>query len=236
MIEGVHLPLSFLAALAVTTVLPWALCERRWARPISATRRWLARHRLAWGFLLLFVLATVPSNVVFVDRTLNHVAANNADLINVLMPPAYLTADEVSGLQWLARHCTFSDVILCSPLIGNHIPAWCPARVYAGHWAETLHYSACIQTVATFFAPGVSPLVRRQVIGETGATYVWWGQYERIIQRSMIDVAQQAIGHQPPFPDPPNRGLPELQPVFSRGEVVIYRVAQLGDRQPPGSG
>jgi len=224
MIEGEHLALSFLAAFGLVVAVP-LLAERLRRPAVAPNELYARRRRLAIRLLAVFVVLTVPSNVVFVTDALTHTAANNATLLRVLMPPAYLTADEVAGLQWLSANSSFADVVMSSSLIGNHIPAWCPARVVAGHWAETLNFRAMLQTVATFYAPGIDPAIRDEILRNTGATYVWWGQYEQLIQRSMQPAAQRAVGAPVHLPDPPNRQLASLSEAFRHGEVVIYRVA-----------
>jgi hypothetical protein len=201
------------------------LAERLRRPAVAPNELYARRRRLAIHLLTVFAVLTVPSNVVFVTDALTHTAANNATLLRVLMPPAYLTADEVAGLQWLSANSSFADVVMSSSLIGNHIPAWCPARVVAGHWAETLNFRAMLQTVATFYAPGIDPAIRDEILRNTGATYVWWGQYEQLIQRSMQPAAQRAVGAPVHLPDPPNRQLASLSEAFRHGEVVIYRVA-----------
>jgi hypothetical protein len=220
MIEGEHLALSYLAGLAVALVWPW-LWERRWGRNLSANQRYRRRAGLVRVGVLAFTLLSLPSNIVFVHDALQHVAVNNADLRSVLMPPVYLSYDEVRGLEWLAEHTSEEDVVLCSSLTGSHIPAWAPARVVAGHWAETLDFPAYVQMVAIFFAPGLLPRLRAQILHATGATYVWWGQYERFLQRA---AAEQAVGEPVVVPAAPDRDLPLLKPAFHSGDVTIYRV------------
>jgi hypothetical protein len=223
MVEGLHLALAYLAALAVALAIPY-LFERRWPQSLSPNTRHRRRTRLVTALTVFFVVLTAPSNVLFVYDALQHVAVNYADLRHVLMPPVYLTDDEVNALRWLAAHTSPTDVVLSSSLIGNHIPAWSPAKVVAGHWAETLDFPAAVRTVATFYAPGLMPDARRRILADTGATYVWWGQYERFIQSTMVAVAEKALGARVPLPDPPGRTLPELRIAFAAGDVIIYRV------------
>jgi len=90
MIEGFHLALSYLAALALVLGLPW-LVEKNWPRLMPANLRYARRRRLIFALTLTFVVLTVPSNVMFVYDTMQHVMVNNADLRPVLMPPVYLT-------------------------------------------------------------------------------------------------------------------------------------------------
>lgn len=226
MIEGEHLALCFLASVGLMTVP--ADIVKRLRRPFACPSGVQPRRFGALSLLVVFVMLTVPSNLGFVVDALGHTCANNADLLHVLMPPAYLDTHEVAGLQWLAANTTFADVVMSSSLIGNHIPAWCSARVVAGHWAETLNFRAMLQTVATFYAPGIDPAIREEILRSVGATYVWWGQYEQLIQRSMHAAAQRAVGKPVEVPDPPDRQLPCLTEVFRQGNVVIYRVAARG--------
>jgi len=225
MIEGLHLALSYLAALAVAFGLPW-LAEARWSRHLSANDRHRRRSGLVRVLVTAAVLLSLPSNVVFVYDTLQHVSVNYADLRHVLAPPVYLTTDEVRALQWLARRTTFDDIVLCSSLLGNHVPAWCRARVFSGHWAETLDFARTTHTVAAFYAPGLLPEARERIITDTGATFVIWGEYEAQLQRAMLGPAERAVGGPVHYPDPPDRDLPILTPAFASGATVIYRVAR----------
>jgi hypothetical protein len=225
MIEGAHLAIACLAAFALAFALP-LIAERRWPKTLTDDERSRRRHGLGLRAIVIVCLLAVPSNIVFVYDCLTHVQSNNADLLSLLMPPAYLTTDEVAGLRWLGANTSYDDIILSSSLIGSHIPAFCPARVVAGHWAETLNFPAMARMVATFYAPGLLVGIREAVLERTGATYVWWGQYEQFIQRSMAPAAAKAVGHPISMPDPPNRGLKALHEVFRSGDVVIYRVVR----------
>jgi hypothetical protein len=232
MIEGAHMALACLAAFGLAFALP-ALAERRWPVTMTANARWSRRRAVALKALVLVCLLSVPSNVVFIYDSLLHVSANNADLLSVLMPPAYLTTDEIAGMDWLAAHTTLEDIVLSSSFIGSHIPAFCRARVVAGHWAETLNFPAMVRMVSTFYAPGLTPGIRADILESTGATYVWWGQYEQLVQRSMVRIAEHAVGGPVALPDPPNRGQRSLRAVFRRGDVVIYRVLRVQPSASP---
>ncbi len=232
MIEGAHMALACLAAFGLAFALP-LIAERRWPKTLTPDERSSRRHDLGLRAIVVVGLLSVPSNIVFVYDCLMHVQVNNADLLSVLMPPAYLTTDEVAGLRWLASHTSSTDIVLSSSLMGSHIPAYCPARVVAGHWAETLNFPAMAQIVATFYAPGLTVGIRDAVLERTGATYVWWGQYEQFLQRSMASVAERAVGGPVLMPDPPNRGLKSLREAFRSGDVVIYRVVRTQTQTRP---
>jgi hypothetical protein len=231
MTEGVHLALAYLAALAVALGLP-ALAERGWPEDLPDEARRARRKALALRLTVLFAAVTLPSNAVFVYDSLGHVAANNADLLRVLMPPAYLTTDEVAGLQWLAAEATSDDVVLSSSLMGSHIPAWAPPKVVVGHWDETIRFTEMLQVPYHFYAPGLIADIRADILRQNGVTYVWWGQYEQLMQQAMRGAAEAAIGAPVELPDPPDRDLPQLTVAFHHGTVTIYRVT----RPMPGMG
>lgn len=132
MIEGLHLPLCLLAGLAVAAL----------ARGLTGGLRARGKHKQAAERVVLTVMAVavfaLPSNALFVADCLSRLKTNNAELMGVLQPPLYLQPGEVAALEWLRHNATPEDIVLSSSMIGSHIPAWCPARVWVGHWAETL--------------------------------------------------------------------------------------------------
>jgi hypothetical protein len=132
MIEGLHLPLCLLAGLAVAAL----------ARGLTGGLRARGKHKQAAERVVLTVMAVavfaLPSNALFVADCLSRLKTNNAELLGVLQPPLYLQPGEVKALEWLRHNATAEDIVLSSSMLGSHIPAWCPARVWVGHWAETL--------------------------------------------------------------------------------------------------
>ncbi len=211
MAEGLHIPLCMLAGVGLVEVL-----GRRW---LSAPG---AKGRAALLIALAVVLA-LPSNVLFVDSCLHHVASNNRDLLYVLQPPIYLTFDEVRAIRYLGRTADETDVVLCSSLTGSHIPPRARCTVFAGHWAETLHFGDAVNFIGEFLIPGRSAKVLRAAIEQIGADYVVYGPREALIARQIM----LAAGLTPP--DDPAAQFREttagfLREVFSSGDVSVYRV------------
>lgn len=202
MIEGLHIALCLLGAFALG-----ALADR------AASRGSRLSYPTRLGLAAGLVIAAMPSNVVFVTECLRHVRADNRTLLHVLAPPVFLSRDELAAMQWLAGHTRLEDVVLSSSLTGSHIPAHAPCRVVVGHWAETLRFADYVNLVRDFYAPQASVIERRSVLSLTGATHVFWGPQERLLQ---------SLGGA--SPTDPSTGLPELQVAYRNAGVSIFAV------------
>ncbi|MEA3401304.1 MAG: hypothetical protein U9R79_08715 [Armatimonadota bacterium] len=232
--EGLHIPLCILAGMALVFVIGPRLTPtpegdaepEPGAAPVGARRRAAAGAAPSSSHLTLLVgltvVLTLPSNALFVSGCLDNVATNNMELLHVLQPPIYLTFDEVRGIEFLAREAAPEEIVLSSSLTGSHIPARACCLVFAGHWAETLHFSDAVGFVTKLLLPGRSERVLCAAIEETGADYVFYGPREALVaRRSML-----AAGLRPPE-DPAaefresTRGC--LDEVFTRGDVSVYR-------------
>jgi len=205
LIEGLHLPLCVLAAVALVEV------HRR------------LRGRISFALVaVVFIVLTVPSNGLFVADCFDHLAVNNLDMLRYLMPPAYLSKAEKTALNWLEANAPDSAIVLSSSLTGSHIPAHTSCRVVAGHWAETLKFGEMLQLVGHFYWPGREPSVRRQILRRTGADFVYYGPQEELLQQGMAAGGQFELDAQ----WDPSVGLPELELAFAGDGLRIYRVAE----------
>ena len=199
MIEGLHLPVCFLAALALGSWLPVVLNRRRWRGPV---RR--AANRVLWGFSLL---AMVPSNVAFVGMTLQLAATNNLTRASVAQPPYYLGNDELAALRWLDAHSSNDAVVLSAPYAGSYIPGLSGNTVYAGHWAETLNFETKLGAVGRFYAGRMSSTEAADFLSAGRVQYVYYGAYERALS--------QGVAPAYPF----------LTPLYpAEGTPLLYRV------------
>jgi len=205
LIEGLHLPLCLLAAVALVEL------HRRLANRVSLAL-----------LLTVFLLLTVPSNVLFLADCFDHLSVNNVDLLRYLMPPAYLSKTEKTALKWLDANAPDGAIVLSSSLTGSHIPAHTPCRVVAGHWAETLNFGEMLQLVGYFYWPGREPLVRRQILRRTGADFVYYGPQEQLLQQGMAAGGQ----FKPDAPWDPGIGLRELEIAFVGDGLRVYRVVK----------
>ncbi len=229
--EGLHIPLCMLAALGLVMVIAQRLAAPpRETEPepgvLPAGERRRAAARVAGpapGRVALLIAAavvlTMPSNALFVAGCMDNVESNNRALLGVLQPPIYLSFDEVRALDYLGAHAVEDDIVLCSSLTGSYVPTRAPCLVFAGHWAETLHFADAVAFVAKFLTPGRNARVLSGALEAVGATWVIYGPQEALIATGMM--------REPPE-DPAGqfreatRGV--LRPVFTSGEVTVYDV------------
>lgn len=244
--EGLHIPLCVLAAVALVLViaprlarksappepepepgaLPAGVRLRATVRPGQPSRTTLAL------IVVLTVALTMPSNALFVADCLSNVADNNRALLYVLQPPIYLSFDEVRGLEYLARHAEDDDIVLCSSLMGNYVPVRARCLVFAGHWAETLHFPDAVSFIGQYLLPGRSAKVLEAATRQVRATYVVYGPQEALVATQMLVAAGQ------PAPEDPAGQFREitasfLEAVFACGEMRVYQVRPEGASTPP---
>jgi len=235
MAEGLHIPLCALAAIGLVMVIaprlasaPRGIAPAPGALPAGQRRKLAARAagpspaRLAL-LVIAAVVLTMPSNALFVAGCLDNVATNNRALLHVLQPPIYLSFDEVRALEFLGREADEGDVVLCSSLTGSYVPPRARCLVFAGHWAETLHFDDAAKFVGRFLLPGRSARVLQAAVEQVGADYVIYGPQEALIATQIVLNA----GREPPD-DPAGQfrrvtsGF--LTEVFTGGDVAVYSV------------
>ena len=188
--EGLHIPLSLLAALFVGG--------------------WLAPRMACVGasaLAVLLVVATTPSNVVFIARGFRDLVHNNRAYVKVLMPPLYLRADTVAAMTWLREHTGLDEAVLCMPLEGSYLPGVAGNKVFIGHWAETLHYPKKLAILRWFFSDRTQARRQREFMEANGLKYVLYTPNEA------------AIG---PFL---GAASPQFEPVFAATTAALFRVA-----------
>ncbi|HEX8832691.1 MAG TPA: hypothetical protein VF719_00755, partial [Abditibacteriaceae bacterium] len=170
MIEGLHLPLCFLAALAISALLAKLAS--------SSTRKIVAGATVA-------VLSI--SSLQFVAWSLENARDNNLSRAQVFMPPLSLTSGDAAALTFLNESKDGRDgAVLALPYLSNYIPRETGRTVYAGHWAETLNFfdektrSGKIVEVQRFF--GLSGTMTsdeaKQWLAQNHIRYIVMGFYE----------------------------------------------------------
>ncbi len=202
LMEGLHLPLCALGAVALEAVVANGVRPPVLSRPLRL---------LVVGALLV---ATTPSNLLLVSDCLRHVRADNRTLLGVRLPPAYLSRAELAAMDWLAAHTGEEDIVLSSSLTGSHIPAHARCRVVVGHSAETLDFPGYLTLAERFYDPRTDHGTRQAIVRTTDPTYVWWGPQERVLQEAIL-------GGVPA--DPCLRMASSLTPVYANADVTIYR-------------
>lgn len=131
---GVHIPLSILAASALTTDIA-PLVKKQWRTALVAT--------------LIILAAATTIYVTMLHVTQLHEMTGD-DYSNV----KYLTTSEYDALIWLDANTDDNDVVLAPLALSNHIPAVSGNKVYVGHWAQTIDYEQK-KAQADFFYTGL---------------------------------------------------------------------------------
>ncbi len=208
MIEGLHLALCGLGGFAIAGFIG-AAQER--SVGVSAP----VRVMVAAGL----ILATVPSNVLYVGECMRLVRSNNRVHFHLYAPPMYLSTAELEGMDWLEEHTTEDDIVLSSSFTGNHIPAHAPCTVVVGHWAETLDFGTYLGWAKAFYEDAAAPETRKTILDRTRANYVWWGPQERALQEALGGPASD-----------PCETLPDLQMAYENSQVRIYTLRTDNER------
>lgn len=210
MIEGVHLPILVLAAVAVVRWLP---CLRQRPRIASHRRRAVAMTAAA-------LLACLPSSAYFlVGRCMASVANNNLDRVaSALMPPYTLHDDDVACALWL-RDSGGDGAVGCLPMLGSYLPGITGRKVWVGHWAETLRFRSKLNAAVALL---VTPVPKEAEGMLKACRYVVDGEFEQAFRRRGQDptLTAQAAGYR-------------LTRVFSSGGSTVYEVTAEGPQRPP---
>jgi len=141
LIEGAHIPVCILSAVAVThAIAPW-FARRRRLRPSSL-------RQSVRTVSLLAIAVCLPSTLVFVQRAQLTWGDNN---LSRGLPPYYMPLDDLRAMDWLRDHTARGSVVLASPLSGAYIPGISGNRVVAGHFADTLSYGDKLGEMAGFY-------------------------------------------------------------------------------------
>ncbi|GBC99029.1 hypothetical protein HRbin17_01550 [bacterium HR17] len=161
MIEGLHVALCWLAALA------WGA----WAQ-----RHSLLRHRLA---LVTLIVATAPSHIAFFALNSHWLIHNNLLPERRLQPPYYLTEGHLRLMAWLERHAHRDDAVLCHPMLGNYLPVLTGRKVFVGHWAETLRFADKLRTAVAIWSGALPADQARQLFRRHRLRYALETEFER---------------------------------------------------------
>ncbi len=175
MIEGVHLPLCFLAAAGLIRLLT-RLAERPPQRSSPPMQAVVPRLIVS-----AFVALMSVSSLQFVLWCLDNAQDNNrADTAQHLGPPLYLSPGDAAALRFLDGSTQPRDrAVLCLPMLGNYVPRATGHIVYLGHWAETLHARAKRGEVSNFYSGQMTPAQASAWLRRNHIGYVVIGFYEK---------------------------------------------------------
>jgi hypothetical protein len=162
-LEGTHIPLSLLAAVALVRLLPDLA-------PLTKT----------WRVLAMLIL--IPSNVMGVVDACEYARVSRSDLTPEA-PGGYLYRDEVVAFRWIAENTPADSVFLSSFATGSFLPAWTGRRVYLGHVSETHEVERKAQTMQRYFEGGMTNDEAKQFLRTEQIDFVFFGPRERQLAR-----------------------------------------------------
>jgi hypothetical protein len=195
MIEGVHVPLSVLAAVGLDRgLLP--VVQRSWLAGWFGRHRY-PRHRFRQLISRLLLAFTTPSTW-YLLASLSLAAAGGYG-------PLYHSCAEVEAVLWLGQHSSPRDTVLSSYEIGGYIPARIGHRVFWGHWAESIHLPQKRSEAQAFYSDSAT-FDRTALLTRYGIAYVFHGSRERNIG-----------GFDP-------AAVPWLEQVCQKGDAAVYQV------------
>jgi hypothetical protein len=133
--------------------------------------RWLRRRK--WGAILVVSLLalSVPSNLLVIGAGLASVSSGE--------PLVTYPAIEESAYSWIAENITTEALVLCSPEVGNRLPAYASVRVLYGHPFETPQAETQRALVEDLLSYSGAPEAGMAQLQELGVQYVFYGPLEQ---------------------------------------------------------
>ena len=196
MLMGEHIPLCLLAGVGAA----W-LAKRYTPRAQALT-------------LTLLVLASAPSNALFLVRDMRHLQFNKSE--THLTP--YLSADLVDVYHWLRTNTPTDASVVGPPGYCTYLPGEAGRVVWAGHWAETPQYGGKDHQFADAFDRIASEDARHQFLLGTKANYLF---YPNVIAPRDTYRRRDGLHHWVELtPSPP----PYLREVYKNGTFTVYEI------------
>lgn len=153
------------------------------------------------------------SGVMF--PTLLFLMLGSTALVLARSSPAFLPADESKAASFVGNYLHDPvTVVLSGEETGVRLPAYSAVRVVVGHGFETPRYAEKVSEVSRFFTAVMTDEQRMELLADYEVTHVYYGQFERSMECPSPCPAGTSFEAQT---------LP-LEPVFSEGQVIIYRV------------
>ena len=152
MLMGEHIPLCLLAGVGAA---------------------WLAEHlkpRLRPLALTALVLASMPSNVLFLVRDFKHLEYNRSE--THLSP--FLSNSLMDVYHWLRVNTPANAAVVGFPGLCTYLPGEAGRAVWAGHWSETPSYGKKDAEFADAFDSQASDADRHAFLLGTKAQYLFY--------------------------------------------------------------
>jgi hypothetical protein len=197
-IQGVHVPLSILAAAGfINVALPRLAGSRAWQAIVAHPR--YSTPGMSRFVVVLFLAFMSLSNVYVLASVSVSAVLQQPD-------PLFRPKAEIVAAEWLRQNGKESAVVLGEYQTGNYVAAHAGQRVVVGHWAETFAYTDKMEAVARFYGADTSRKWRRDFLDRHQVDYVWFGPREQELGTFRPQTAAY------------------LHPVFSHETITIYAV------------
>lgn len=170
LIEGVHIPMSILAAFGLFSGISFFINKY-----MQGFHDWF--NRIAFKifvFSILMLLSITSFYMVYKDSDII-----SKDSVNNYY--YYLLNDEVTALDWLKNNTDFSDVILANWFYGNLLPGITGRKVYAGHKIQTAFFDNKISNINNFLLSEDLTEVKR-FLEENNISYIFLGKNDSMLR------------------------------------------------------
>ncbi len=152
MLMGEHLPLCLLAGIGAAWLVQFLVPRMR---PLALTA---------------LVLASLPSNTLFLVRDCTHLEYDRSE--THLAP--FLTNSLVDVYRWLRASTPENAAVVGFPGLCTYLPGEAGRAVWAGHWAETPSYGKKDAEFADAFDKLTPEAGREAFLHSTGAQYLFY--------------------------------------------------------------
>ncbi|MFO7679066.1 MAG: hypothetical protein R6X34_03365 [Chloroflexota bacterium] len=203
-VQGVHVPLSILAAGGlVLVVLPWLMGTRPFRALLSHER--YSVTGLSRFIIVLFLLMMGLSNLYLFTSVTTSAVIQQPDLL-------FRPEDELEAVAWLRaendRTAPETAVVLGEYQTGNLVAARAGNQVLVGHWAETIDYDNKLAEAAQFYDEQTGDAWRQALLKKYGIQYVWHGPREQALGTFQPETAVY------------------LRPVYQNETITIYTFSE----------
>jgi hypothetical protein len=221
----IYLPVQFQRKMAMGEHVPLCILAGGAAAYIATG----VRQKLRPILLSLLVVATFPTNALFLARDYHHIEYNTSE---IQQAEPFLTDPQVDVLKWLRRNTKPGQAVLAFPpmgAIGQFVPGYCDRPVWVGHWSETPNYAQKSAELLEMCYQSTPENVRHLFIVSTGVRYLVYPTstaeepiYTREGPMYLADLGSQT----PAYLTPLYRTEPAIQNVQDAlaGSYTIFRV------------
>ncbi|MCP5094589.1 MAG: hypothetical protein GY943_03440, partial [Chloroflexi bacterium] len=201
-VQGIHVPLSILAAMSVQQVVIPTLTQTKIWQRIAALPRYTT-PKMVRLLLMIFLLVMSISNLYLWADVIRTAVIIQPD-------PLFRPVDEADAIDWLREASKETAVTIGSYQTGNYIASQTGMPVMLGHWAETAHIEEKTAVVAQFYANDTDDTWRQEIIKQYNINYVWFGSREKALGNFQPETKSY------------------LDSIYKNETITIYEVQQSG--------